>query len=299
MSGAHVLVTGARGKTGREAAAQLAARGFTVRAGSRTPGASDGRVRPVAFDWEAPTTWRKAIAGVDAVYLMRPDLVDAPDRVAGLVRLNREAHVVLLSEQGAETLPDTSWERRVELAVSEGAATWSLLRPSWFHQVLTDPRYYLEAIRDDGVLPMSSGGASIAFVDARDIAAVAVAALADPSCHEAASYTITGPAALSVPAVAEMIASAIERPIVAIDPPIEKAVAGLAPGMAEIYAGALRLVRMGVCSEVTADVHRVTGAEPRSLDAFIAEYAELWWKKSGSRSMGEDRGRPCCRRPDL
>lgn len=281
MSPADVLVTGARGKTGREVAAQLAARGVTVRAGSRTPGASDGRVRPVVFDWEAPATWRKAIAGVDAVYLMRPDLVDAPDRVADLVRLNRKAHVVLLSEQGAETLSDTSWERRVELAVIEAAATWSLLRPSWFHQVLTDPRYYLDDIRDDGVLPLSSGGATIAFVDARDIAAVAVAALADPSGHEAAAYTITGPAALPVSAVAEMIASATERPIAAIDPPIEQAVAGLAPGMAEIYAGALRLVRRGGCSEVTADVHRVTGAQPRSLDAFTAEHAELWRKKAG------------------
>jgi uncharacterized protein YbjT (DUF2867 family) len=281
MSGADVLVTGARGKTGREVAAQLAARGVTVRAGSRTPGASDGSFRPVVFDWEAPATWRKAVAGVDAVYLMRPDLVDAPDRVAGLVRLNRKAHVVLLSEQGAETLPDTSWERRVELAVTEAAATWSLLRPSWFHQVLTDPRYYLEAIRDDGVLPMSSGGATIAFVDARDIAAVAVAALADPPDHQGATYTITGPAALPLSAVAEMIASATERPITAIDPPLEQAVAGLAPGMAEIYAGALRLVRAGGCSEVTADVHRVTGAPPRSLDAFTAEHAELWRKKSG------------------
>ena len=277
----EVLVTGARGKTGREVAAQLAARGVTVRAGSRTPGASDAIVRPVLFDWEAPATWRKAIAGVDAVYLMRPDLADAPDRVADLVRLNRKAHIVLLSEQGAETLSATSWERRVELAVTGGPATWSLLRPSWFHQVLTDPRYYLGAIRDDGVLPLSSGGATIAFVDARDIAAVAVAALADPSSGEAAAYTITGPAALPVSAVAEMIAAATERPIAAVDPPLEKAVAGLAPGMAEIYAGALGRVRKGVCSEVTADVRRVTGAEPRSLDAFVSEHAELWRKKAG------------------
>ena len=93
----NVLVTGARGKTGREVVARLGERGVTVRAGSRVPGTSAGNVHPVRFDWDEPATWSEAVAGVDAVYLMRPDIEEAPARVAELAAMTPEAHVVLLS----------------------------------------------------------------------------------------------------------------------------------------------------------------------------------------------------------
>jgi nucleoside-diphosphate-sugar epimerase len=52
----EVLVTGGRGKTGREVVAQLAARSVPVRAGSRAPGKGVGTIRPVVFDWDDPAT---------------------------------------------------------------------------------------------------------------------------------------------------------------------------------------------------------------------------------------------------
>ena len=45
------------------------------------------------------------------------------------------------------------------------------MRPNWFMQVFTDPRYYRDPILA-GSLPFSSGGAAVAWIDARDIAAV-------------------------------------------------------------------------------------------------------------------------------
>jgi uncharacterized protein YbjT (DUF2867 family) len=276
VSAGEVLVTGARGKTGREVVAQLAARGIPVRAGSRTPGATTATVRAVPFDWEDPATWGPATTGVEAVYLMRPDLEAAPDLVTDLVRLSLGAHVVLLSEQGAEGLPGTSWERRVERAVTEGASTWTLLRPSWFHQVLTDPRYYLESIRADGVLPLSTGGAKFAFVDARDISAVAVAALLDRDGSAGAAYEITGPEGLTLEQVAELVAAASGRPVVAADPPVAEVVAGLEPWIVDVYGGALQRGRDGVFGEVTDDVERVTGRPPIPVATFVKEHADLW-----------------------
>jgi uncharacterized protein YbjT (DUF2867 family) len=276
MSAAEVLVTGARGKTGREVVAQLAARGVRVRAGSRTPGQETGTVRPVRFDWEEPATWPEAVAGAGAVYLMRPDLADAPDRVAELTGMSPDAHVVLLSEQGAETLPDTSWERGAERAVTDQVRTWTLLRPSWFQQVLTDPRYYLGAIQGEGVLPLSTGGAKIAFVDARDIAAVAVAALLDPADSAGSAYEITGPEGLTLVQVAELVAAASGRPVVAADPPVAEAVAGLEPWLVDQLTGVLERVRDGVFGEVTDDVERVTGNPPIPMATFVKEHADLW-----------------------
>ncbi|MDQ4052178.1 MAG: NAD(P)H-binding protein [Actinomycetota bacterium] len=276
MNAREVLVTGARGKTGREVVAQLAARGVAVRAGSRTPGAASRTVRPVPFDWDEPATWSDAVGGVDAVYLMRPDVEDAPARVAELAAMTPDAHVVLLSEQGAGGLADNSWERGAELAVTDRVRTWTLLRPSWFHQVLTDPRYYVESIRDDGVLSLPTGGARIAFVDARDIAAVAVAALLDPTGSAGAAYEITGPESLTLKEVADLLAAASGRDVVAADPPIEEAVTGLPSWLADQLGGVLDRVRDGVFGRVSGDVEGVTGNPPISVATFVTEYADLW-----------------------
>lgn len=91
--------------------------------------------------------------------------------------------------------------------------------------------------------------ARIAFVDARDIAAVAVAALLDAAGSAGATYEISGPQALTIEDVAELIAAAAGRPVVAADPPPEEALAGLPPWFAAVEGDMLRRVRDGVSAE--------------------------------------------------
>lgn len=70
MSAGRVLLTGATGFVGRRLAADLAGRGWTVRAALRSPGAlspADGVAETVAADLTAPTDWAEALEGVDAV----------------------------------------------------------------------------------------------------------------------------------------------------------------------------------------------------------------------------------------
>ena len=71
---------------------------------------------------------------------------------------------------GAEKLAADNWVRQVENAVAGRARAWTILRPSWFQQDFTHPRFYRDAIRRERTLTMPSGGARIAWVDARDIA---------------------------------------------------------------------------------------------------------------------------------
>ncbi|MGI5269127.1 NAD(P)H-binding protein [Nonomuraea sp. CA-218870] len=272
-----ILVTGARGKTGREVVTRLRRAGLPVRAGSSRPAGTD----QVRFDWDDPATWREAAAGVDAVYLMRPDLPAAPDLVAGVVEANPDAHVVLLSEQGAETLAPDHWTRRVEDAVVTRAASWTLLRPSWFHQILTDPRFHLAAVRDDRVLSLSSGGAPLAWVDARGIAEVAVAALRAPDDHRGRAYTITGPEALTVEAVAKELSARLGHEIRAEDPVPQEAADGLDPWTAGILDDLYRRVREGGFAELSPTVKLITGREPTSLGAFIDAHLDAWRTPGG------------------
>lgn len=251
-----ILVTGATGKTGREVVAQLGDRPH--RAASRATG----------FDWHDPSGWAAVAEGTSAVYLVRPDLADAPELVGAFLDATRFDHVVLLSNLGAES-PADSWAARTERAVTDRAASWTILRPSWFMQVLSDPEFFAGAIRA-GELAFPSGGAALSWVDARDIAAVAVAALTAPAEHAGATYAVTGPEAVTIDAVAAKLG------VRAGDPPIAEAAADDDPWLVELNTYAFGQVADGTQAAVSGDVERVLGRPPRTLDAFVSEQRDAW-----------------------
>jgi uncharacterized protein YbjT (DUF2867 family) len=276
-----VLVTGVRGKTGREVASLLADRdGVSVRGGSRDPSTvTAAGVTPVPFDWAVPDTWTPALAGVDAVYLARPEIEDAPERVATFVEAAGDVEtVVLLSEMGAEAMSATSWVRRVDEAFDPRRAAGTILRPTWFSQVLVDERAYRDTIRDDRELALPTSGAGVSFIDTRDIAAVAVEALLDPR-HHGQGYTLSGPEAVGLKNVADRIGEATGEPVRYIDPPVSQVIADageLEPWFRDVLTDLYERVRLGGLGKVTDEVQRVSGAAPRRLEEFIVEHSDVW-----------------------
>ncbi|MQW74884.1 NAD(P)H-binding protein [Nocardioides sp. dk4132] len=268
----RVLVTGVRGKTGAPLARLLVARGVEVRGGSSDPDTVTAPgVDPIAFSWDAPAGWPQALAGVDAVYVVRPDRPDAPELVGALVAaVAPTARVVLLSERDTEHLGPDAWAMRVERVVRGGPRAWTILRPSWFMQVLTDPRFYRGPILDGGELPFPSGGAGVAWIDARDIAAVAERALLEDG-HKGKTYELTGPDAVSLPHTADLLSHAVGHTVTHRDSSIEEAVAGTTGFERDLSVVTFERVRDGRFAEVTDDVERVLGVPPRSLAAFLAD----------------------------
>lgn len=270
----RVLVTGVRGKTGVPLARLLAARdGVEVLGGSSTPDSVglDG-VRPVRFSWDEPAGWAAATSGVDALYLVRPDRADAPELIGELLEvLPPGTHVVLLSERDADQVGPDGWAPRAERAVTGGARGWTVLRPSWFMQVFTDPRFYRDQLLDAGELPFPTGGASIAWIDARDIAAVSAQALVDPGAHAGQVYELTGPESLSLPRTAELLGRAVGRPVVHHETSVEDAAAGTDGFDRELTVLTFERVRVGVFAGVTDGVERVTGRPAGTLERFLAD----------------------------
>lgn len=270
----RVFVTGARGKTGREVVRQLAARGDTEVRGGSSKRSTEAFIVP--FDWRDESTWPKALDGVDAVYIGRPDVEDSPELVTRLVAAAPGAHIVLVSEQGAEKVGPDGWVRRVEAAVTRTAGRWTVLRPSWFQQVFTDPRYFLEAIRAQHTISLPTNGAPIAWVDTRDIAAVAVEAIVDPASHEGQTYPVTGPAAITTAEVAGLISAAIGVEVTAEVPALEESLAGAPDWLADVVGGMFGRVHDGTFAQISDVVGTVTGQPPRSLPAFVTEHAGQW-----------------------
>lgn len=280
-----ILVAGVRGKTGQHVARELAAvPGVELYGATADPALVrlDG-VRPVHLDWADSASIASALNGIDALYVPRPEVEDAPERLSELLRGAAQLrHVVLLSEMGADVQPRDRWVARVEQAVREHAKSWTILRPTWFSQVLTDERFYLHAIRDDRLLALPSGGAAVSFIDARDIAAVAVAALLDGS-HTDREYTLSGPDALRLDEVASMLSAAAGAEVRYVDASIDEACEAAAEWSEPWFSDVLRDVYEGVSAnryaEVTDAVEVVIGREPIALRRFIDEHADAWRTK--------------------
>jgi uncharacterized protein YbjT (DUF2867 family) len=135
----------------------------------------------VLFDWDDPTTYPGVLAGVDRIYRVTPVMrVRYADQVARFLDLAEAAgvrHVTYLSTHGGDQAPPDVDIGAVEADVAgRGTITHSILRPAWLMQNFSDA--HLPVV--DGVITVPTGGGREAFVDAADIAAVAVETLVAP-----------------------------------------------------------------------------------------------------------------------
>jgi uncharacterized protein YbjT (DUF2867 family) len=197
-----VLVIGGTGKTGRRVAARLAGRGLPVRIGSRSGSPP--------FDWEDRDTWAPALQGTRAAYVSYfPDLAvpGAPAAIAELARValaGGTRRLVLLSGRGEEEA------ERAEQALIGSGADWTIVRSSWFSQNFSEDHLHDHVMAGELALPV--GDVPEPFVDADDIADVAVAALTDDR-HVGELYELTGPRLLSFADAAAEIGAAAERDV--------------------------------------------------------------------------------------
>ncbi|MEU9169470.1 NAD(P)H-binding protein [Streptomyces sp. NPDC048420] len=274
------LVTGATGTTGSRVTAQLTAAGHRVRAASRggtpVPGAE-----PVRFDWYDPATHADALTGVDRVYLVPP--VGDPDPAAVMLPFLRRARaagvgraVLLSSSAVPEGGPAVGV---VHQALPDLFDAWAVLRPSWFMQNFTGTHLHALGIRDTGTIRTAAGKGRIGFVDAEDIAAVAVHALTDVRAPDS-DLVLTGPQALSHDDIATIVTEVTGRPVVHRHLTHEQLCDRLAPLMgrefAELLAGMDRAIAEGAEDRTTDVVRRVTGRPPHDFRTVVArELADL------------------------
>jgi uncharacterized protein YbjT (DUF2867 family) len=266
------LVLGGTGKTGRRVAERLAARGLPVRVGSRsgTP----------PFDWEDPTTWGPAVDGTGAVYLTYyPDLavpgaVEATRSFAELAVERGVTRPVLLSGRGE---PEAE---RAEQAVADTGAQLTVLRATWFMQNFSED-YMLEHVLS-GEIRLPGGDVPTPFVDAEDIADVAVAALTDDR-HVGRLYELTGPRPLTFAQAAAEIAEAAGREVRYVPVSIEQHAAeaaahGVPAEVIQLLTYLFEEVLDGRNADTTDGVERALGRPPRDFADYgrAAAAAKVW-----------------------
>lgn len=259
MASETTVIIGGTGKTGGRVAERLARRGVPIRVASRSS-------RP-AFDWEQPSTWAAALDGARAAYvayvpdLAVPGAAAAVAEVAALAVKRGVRRLVLLSGRGEDGA------LRGEQAVAASGAEWAVVRCSWFDQNFSEGAF-ADAVRE-GVVAVPDGQTPEPFVDADDVADVAVAALTDPS-HAGRIHELTGPRALRFEEAVGEIARATGRDVRYEPVSVERYTAALAgaglPGPVVSLVGYLFTeVLDGRNARPTDGVQRALGRPPRDF----------------------------------
>ena len=269
-----ILVLGAGGNVGRPLVQQLLARGERVVAASRS-GAAVAGAEGAAVDIGDPRSLTAAMDGVDRAFVMLPaGHVQIRERLAPVVETlaARRIHVVMQSVFGVDA-DDGIPYRQVELALMASGTPWVVLRPNWFADNFHT--FWLAGIRQ-GVIALPAGEGRSSFIDARDIAASAAAALTD-SRFAGQAFDLTGPEALGYADAAKLLAEALGRPVryQAIDDAAfiaQLTGAGVPADYAQFLAGIFHPVREGWTARVTDGVHQLTGQAPRSLRQYVADH---------------------------
>ena len=124
---------------------------------------------------------------------------------------------------------------------------------------------------------MTTGGSAMSWIDARDIAAVAVELLIGQNCGKQA-LTLTGPGAFTLEQLADRISAAAGAVVLPLEEATEAAEtrmrnAGAPEQFIEYFSNIGRSIMKGDTAVVTDVVAQITGQQPRSLDVFLAEHA--------------------------
>lgn len=266
-----ILVLGANGNVGRPLVEYLIAKGEAVKAATRSGTAIAG-AETLRFDINKPD-FDAAFADVNRLYLMLPAGNLAITEL--LLPLVSEAairgiKIVFQSVLGVDA-DDSIPYRQVEIAIEQAGVPYVILRPNWFSDNFHS---YWKAGIDQGVIAVPAGDGKSSFVDARDIAASAAAALTTDE-FDGKAFNLTGPEALSYAEAASVLSDALGRSVQykAVDDVtfVDATVAaGVPRDYAEFLASIFHPVREGWTAQVSSDVQTLTGKTPIS----VAQYAK-------------------------
>jgi uncharacterized protein YbjT (DUF2867 family) len=278
-----ILITGASGSVGKVVLAEVARSGHKHRAMYRSKeeaAKAPAGTQTVIADFADKPSLAAALQGVESVYLVCspiPDLVRLESNAIEACETAGVRRVVLNSALGAGDYPKSfpSWHRKVEDKLKSTRMAHCILRPNSFMQnVLT---YYAPSIRAEGAFYGAMGNARTSYLDVRDIAVVASKALQGGQ-HDAQTYELNGPEALTYPEVAEKISRHAGISAKYVDIPAEaQRKAMLDQGMPEWQVTALldlqEYYTHGEGGTVDGVLERLLGRPPVRMDAFLQEYA--------------------------
>ncbi|AYF73810.1 SDR family NAD(P)-dependent oxidoreductase [Nocardia yunnanensis] len=291
-----IVIMGATGATGNALLRRLAGSGVPCRALSREP----DQLREKAFalagvdvrhaDATDADSLRAAFSGATQLFLTmvnRPDQVELETRAIDIAAECGIGHVVKLSAPTAA--PDSPvaiarWHFAIEEVLRNSGMAHTILRPYAFMQKLLSLAPSIAAHR---VISGTLGAAACNFIDCRDIADVAAAALTRREIA-GGTYTLTGSRTYSYAQLAGQLTGLLGVPIRYVDLSpsdfraelVERS--GLPDWLAD-HIVEIQQLAVAQPERPTDTVARVLGRPPRTLESFLSEHLDAFTQPAAVR----------------
>jgi uncharacterized protein YbjT (DUF2867 family) len=279
----NILVTGVTGLIGGEISKQLQNSGIPHRALVRKKSnfrTQDDLVDVIEGSFEDAKSLEKAMDGVSRAFLAsfdRPEVVNLQKNFITAARNCGVEHIVRMSTIGIDVslhLPVFKWHGECEAQLEESGITYTHLQPAYVMQ------NFLGLVADD-FIRLPAGNGQSGFVDARDIAAVGVAALTT-SGHENKSYVMSSEV-LTHQDIASILSGTLGRMITFEDISLEIyrekiTNSGWAESSIDTMLGLYSDIRTGkgFDDSVTQTVENVLGRRSLKFFDFARDYAALF-----------------------
>jgi uncharacterized protein YbjT (DUF2867 family) len=268
-----ILVTGATGNVGRHVVGELLTAGARVRALTRDP--ANARL---PGDAEVARTGDMPLDGVSAIFLNPAVFWHGLDDLLSRAVERGVRRVVMLSSAAA--LDDdpsnelAAHHLKIERAIEAAGMEWTFTRPGEFS---SNALGWREAIRAGDPVREPYAAARSAPIHERDVAAVAAKALLTDDLL-GARPVLTGPEAITHPAMVRLIGEAAGRPahFEEITPEEARREMLARPYMREGLVDVLLRLRAGAVdhpAEPSPEVERITGRPGRTFGEWAAGHA--------------------------
>ena len=272
-----VVVIGGTGPLGSEVVRELVARGVSVRAVSRRIDAPrpDG-AELVTADLGDRESLDRAFAGAARVFLLSSPARDQTTlETSGIEAAERAGieHVVKVSNIPISRLDDGLHgnHRAIERRLAASPIVSTVLQPSFFTSVLERQLGLLRR----GRFVMPTGDGRIAWIDPRDIAAVAAEVLSRDEPPTGA-IPLTGPEALSAAELVDRIVRVTGADVTLLQPDRRRwradlVASGMDPWLADSTRRLYARVARGALSHVSPCVAQVLGRPPRPIEDWLRD----------------------------
>ncbi|MCS4277412.1 uncharacterized protein YbjT (DUF2867 family) [Mycetocola sp. BIGb0189] len=273
----RLAITGSTGALGGAVAAALAEAGreqrLIVRSAGRAPRLEGASIATASYG-HTPEA-KDALRGIDVLFMV--SAAESADRVAehiGMINAAAEAgvtHIVYTSFVGAA-------EDSVFTLARDHWATEQHLRASGVNYTILRDNFYLDALVSfadaNGVIRGPAGEGRVAAVARRDIAAVATRILLDPAAHRGHTYTLTGPASITLAEVAEALTRHTGTPTRFENETVEEAYAsrahyGVPSWQEDAWVSTYTAIAAGEFDVVTDDIRLLTGEPATGIEALL------------------------------
>jgi uncharacterized protein YbjT (DUF2867 family) len=291
-----LLVTDVTGHVSKAVIAALAQQSVPVRvltpdgaAAAQTIAAIDDPIYPklaTHVEWIRATVCdadalANAVRGVEGIFLASPTspkMADEHLRVVTAAKAAGVRNVVQLSGIAADPNMCCTrilrWLGQAEATIATDAIEITRLRPTFLMQNLLD---FASSIATQGLIAGPFRATKWTWVDARDVAAIAVAALTD-SHHAGKTYVVTGGETLTYQEVADRLGRVLGKSIRYSDITANETrgwlqAKGVPPVMIEAKLEMWDACASNLINVAPTDVVKeITGKAPRSIEDFARDY---------------------------